>query len=173
MPSFDQIHRRRILRRKARVAFSSICLEHRLQIAGRRADDLKHIGGRGLLLQRLREIARLRLHLVEQPDILDGDHGLVGEGLQQVDLLVGERLHGRGASSAITPIARLRAAAARRACVRKPPLRRDLREVAYSGSASTSGTWTISPVEDRPPDSGAASGAIGSVVSDDLTNSGE
>ena len=31
------------------------------------------------------------LHLVEQPRILDGDDGLVGEGLQQFDVLVGER----------------------------------------------------------------------------------
>ena len=33
------------------------------------------------------------LHLVEQPHILDRDHGLVGEGLQQLDLLVAERPH--------------------------------------------------------------------------------
>jgi len=31
------------------------------------------------------------LELVEQPDVLDGDHGLVGEGLQQRDLLIRER----------------------------------------------------------------------------------
>ena len=31
------------------------------------------------------------LRLVEQPRILDGDHGLVGEGLQQLDVVVGER----------------------------------------------------------------------------------
>ena len=30
------------------------CLEYRLQLAGRRADDPQHIGRRGLLLQRLR-----------------------------------------------------------------------------------------------------------------------
>ena len=34
-----------------------------------------------------------RLHLLEQPRVLDGDHGLVGEGRDQLDLLVGERLH--------------------------------------------------------------------------------
>jgi len=38
-----------------------------------------------LLLERL-------LRLVEQPHILDGDHGLIGESLDQLDLLVGERL---------------------------------------------------------------------------------
>jgi len=31
------------------------------------------------------------LHLIEQSDIADSDHGLVGEGLQQVDLLDTER----------------------------------------------------------------------------------
>ena len=42
------------------------------------------------LLQRL-------LGLVEQPHVLDRDHRLVGEGLQQRDLLVGERAGvGRG-----------------------------------------------------------------------------
>ena len=49
------------------------------------ADHLQHFGGRGLPLERL-------LGLVEQPRVLDRDHRLVGEGLQQRDLLVGERL---------------------------------------------------------------------------------
>ena len=57
-------------------------VEHGLQIERRAADDLQHVGGRGLLLQRLGEIARARLHLVEQPHVLDRDHGLVGEGLR-------------------------------------------------------------------------------------------
>ncbi len=34
---------------------------------------------------------RPRLELLEQAHVLDGDHRLVGEGLQQLDLLVGER----------------------------------------------------------------------------------
>ena len=38
--------------------------------------------------------ARLRdFQLGEEPDVLDGDHGLVGEGLQQLRLPVGERPH--------------------------------------------------------------------------------
>ena len=36
-----------------RVAFSSMASKHRLQLAGRTGDDLEHLGGRGLLLQRL------------------------------------------------------------------------------------------------------------------------
>ena len=66
-------------------------VEHRLKFAGRTGDDLQHLGGGGLLLQRLGELARARLHLVEQPHVLDGDHRLVGEVRHELDLLVGER----------------------------------------------------------------------------------
>ena len=58
-------------------------VEHRLQIEGRAADDLEHVGGGGLLLQRFAQ-------LVEQPRVLDSDDGLGGEVLDQLDLLVGE-----------------------------------------------------------------------------------
>ena len=75
-----------------RTAFSSMALEHRLEGRRRTADDLQHLGGGGLLLQRLGQLARARLHLVEQPHVLDRDHRLVGEGLDQLDLLIGERL---------------------------------------------------------------------------------
>ena len=59
-------------------------IEHSLQIEGRAADDLEHVGGGGLLLQRFAQ-------LVEQARVLDGDDGLGGEVLDQFDLLVGER----------------------------------------------------------------------------------
>ena len=62
-------------------------VENRLQVEGRAADRLEHVGRRRLLLQRLAQFSRARLHLVEQADILDGDHRLVGEGLDQLDLL--------------------------------------------------------------------------------------
>src|SRR5262245_13944937 len=58
-------------------------VEHSLQVEGRAADDLEHIGGSGLLLQRFAQ-------LVEKPCVLDGDHGLRGEVSDQLDLLVGE-----------------------------------------------------------------------------------
>src|SRR5262249_48714266 len=61
-------------------------LEHRLEIEGRATDDLEHVGRRGLLLQRLAQ-------LIEQARVLDGDHGLGGEILDQLDLLVSERAH--------------------------------------------------------------------------------
>ena len=54
-------------------------VEHRLQIEGRAADDLEHVGGGGLLLQRFAQ-------LVEQPRVLDGDDGLSGEVSDQIDL---------------------------------------------------------------------------------------
>ena len=51
----------------------------------------KHVGGRGLLLQRLLEVARLRLHLVEQARVLDRDGSLVRESLDLSDLPFRER----------------------------------------------------------------------------------
>ena len=79
-------------------------VEHRLQIERRAADDLEHVGGGGLLLQRFGQIVGALLHLVEQPHVLDRDHGLVGEGGDQLDLLVGERAHLARASATSTPI---------------------------------------------------------------------
>ena len=58
-------------------------IEHGLQIERRAADDLEHVGGGGLLLQRLAQ-------LIEQAGVLDGDDGLRGEIPHQLDLLVGE-----------------------------------------------------------------------------------
>ena len=46
------------------------------------------------VLERGGQFARAPLHLVEQAHVLDRDHRLVGEGLDQLDLLVGERPHG-------------------------------------------------------------------------------
>src|SRR6476619_7024718 len=61
-------------------------IEHRLQIKSRAADDLEHVGGGGLLLQRFAQ-------LVEQAGVLDGDDGLRGKIAEEFDLLVGERAH--------------------------------------------------------------------------------
>src|SRR5499433_1907392 len=58
-------------------------IEHSLQIEGRAADDLEHVGGGGLLLQRLAQ-------LVEQSRVLDGDHRLGGKVRHQLDLLLGK-----------------------------------------------------------------------------------
>ncbi len=65
--------------------------EHRFQVEGRAADDLEHIGGRGLLLQGFAEIVGALAQFVEQAGVLDGDHRLIGEAGDQIDLLVGKR----------------------------------------------------------------------------------
>ena len=59
-------------------------IEHRCQIARRRVDHLQHLGGRGLLFQRLALFG-------DQPCVLDRDHRLIGEGADKLDLPVGER----------------------------------------------------------------------------------
>ena len=59
----------------------------------RRAQLVAHIGEElRLVLARLLELPALVLDLVEQADISDGDHRLVGKGRDQVDLLLRERL---------------------------------------------------------------------------------
>src|SRR6516162_251615 len=59
-------------------------IEHSLQVEGGAADYLEHVGGGGLLLQRLAQ-------LIEQARVFDGDDCLVSEVLDQLDLLIGER----------------------------------------------------------------------------------
>ena len=63
----------------------------------RGADRAPDLAERLQLVDRPRQLARPRLQLLEEPDVLDGDHGLVGEGLEELDLLVRERLHLRPA----------------------------------------------------------------------------
>ncbi len=74
-------------------------IENRLHVGRRARDDLENLGRGGLLLQGLADLgmgggerAILLLQLGEQPHVLDRDHRLVGEGLKESDLLVGERL---------------------------------------------------------------------------------
>src|SRR5262249_34502439 len=66
-------------------------VEHSLKLAGRARDDLEHLRGRGLLLQRLRQISRALAQLLEQARVLDSDHRLVREGFHQPDLLLRKR----------------------------------------------------------------------------------
>ena len=69
-------------------------IQNLLQIEGRAADHLQYVGGRGLLMQRLGQLAGTRLLRLEQAHVLDRDHGLVGEGCQKFDLTWRERVHG-------------------------------------------------------------------------------
>src|SRR5262249_30111564 len=66
--------------------------QHGLQVEGRAADHLEDFAGGSLLLQGLGEVAVSRLELAQQARVLDGDDRLVGEGRDQLDLLVGEGL---------------------------------------------------------------------------------
>ena len=66
-------------------------VEHRLHVGRRAADDAEHLGGRGLMLQGLAQFCVALLDFLEQSDILDRDHGLVGERFEQGDLLIRKR----------------------------------------------------------------------------------
>ena len=63
-------------------------VEDGLDVLRRPADHLEHLGGGGLLLER-------GFGLAEQACVLHGDDGLVGEALDQRDLLERERPRGR------------------------------------------------------------------------------
>ena len=66
------------------------CVQHRLHIGGRAADDLEHVAGRGLVFEQLLEVAGALLQFAIGLGAGDGDDSLLGEGLQQCDLAVGE-----------------------------------------------------------------------------------
>src|SRR5215831_169413 len=75
-------------------------LEDRLYVGRRARDDSQDLARGRLLLQRLADLCMsvceglvLLLKLREQPDVLDGDDGLIGEGRDQTNLLVGKRTH--------------------------------------------------------------------------------
>src|SRR5262245_18763116 len=59
-------------------------VQHRLQVGRRAADHAQDLTRSGLPLQGL-------LRLVEQSHVLDGNHGLVSEGLEELDLILWER----------------------------------------------------------------------------------
>jgi len=71
-------HRRRTLRGNR--------AEDRLHVGGRLRDHAQDLAGCRLLIQRLGQVAVLGPKLREESGVLDRDHGLVGEGLEQPDL---------------------------------------------------------------------------------------
>ena len=79
------------------LSFAKFCgtlrngVEHRSDIGGRAADDAEQVAGRSLVVERLLQFALARLLRLKETRVLDGDDGLVGEGLEQVDVSVGER----------------------------------------------------------------------------------
>jgi hypothetical protein len=79
-----------------RVAVNAV--ENKLGIAEdgveRRAQFMAHIGEElRLVFARFLDLATLFLNFLEQAHVLDGDDGLVGEGVGEFDLLIGERPH--------------------------------------------------------------------------------
>ena len=79
-------------------------VEDRLGVGRRAGDRPQDLAGRRLLLERLGQLPVPRLELREQPHVLDRDHRLVGEGLEERDLLVGERPRPPSRITAMTPI---------------------------------------------------------------------
>ena len=75
----------------SRLALSTMASSTGCDVGRRGGDHLEHVGGGGLLLQGSDRSSRACLHLVEQADVLDRDHRLVGEGGDEVDLLLRER----------------------------------------------------------------------------------
>ena len=68
-------------------------VEDRLRVGRRARDDLQDLAGGRLLLERFGQGTVARLELGEEADVLEGDDGLVGEGLEQGHLPVGEWPH--------------------------------------------------------------------------------
>src|SRR5262249_10402337 len=62
-------------------------VEYRLYVGGRTCDHPQDLARRRLLLQRLGQVLIASLQLGEQAHVLDGDDGLIGEGLEERALL--------------------------------------------------------------------------------------
>src|SRR5262245_46616008 len=67
--------------------------EYRFEVSRRGGNDLQDIGRRSLPLERLTQIIGALAQLVKQARVLDGDDGLRGEVLDQLDLLLAERAY--------------------------------------------------------------------------------
>jgi hypothetical protein len=65
-------------------------LENRSQIGRRRGDHSQNVAGGSLLIQGRPECSIPLFQFLEEASILEGDHGLIGEGLEQSDLVIGE-----------------------------------------------------------------------------------
>src|SRR5262249_23783164 len=75
-----------------RLAQARRCLQdginYWLQVVGRARNNVEHVTDRSLIVERLLDLARARLPLVEQPHVLDRNHRLVGESRDQLALLL-------------------------------------------------------------------------------------
>ena len=57
-------------------------VEDRLHVRRRAADDAEHLGCCRLMLQRLAQFRVALAEFLEQANVLDGDHCLIGEGFK-------------------------------------------------------------------------------------------
>src|SRR4030095_7161011 len=81
----DQSNHRIVGTAYARGIFSNR-VQHRLDARRRTGDNAQDLARRSLLLQRL-------VQFLEQANVLDGDHCLIGEGFKELDLSRGEGAH--------------------------------------------------------------------------------
>ena len=65
-------------------------VEHGLHVGRRTRDYAQYLGGCCLIFKGFLQLVLARLFGLEQPRVLDGDDGLVGEGLEQIDLPIGK-----------------------------------------------------------------------------------
>ena len=144
------------------------CVEDRLHVRRRAADDAEHLSRCRLMLQRLPQFRIAVLQFFEQPHVLDGDHGLIGESFEQFDLPVCERTHLRTANM---DRADGNTFAKQRRYQRGPNSHRDIAggpwhpEIRIQ-TAARSCIWIVSPVEDRPTNGAAATSGIGGILQD-------
>src|SRR5574341_1549554 len=68
-------------------------VENRLHVRRRAADYAEDFRCRRLMFQRLAQLCVTRAKFLEQANVLDGDDGLVGEGLEKRNLFVGKGSH--------------------------------------------------------------------------------
>src|SRR5262245_57282771 len=66
-------------------------IEHGLYVRRRAGDDTENLADRCLVVERFLQLALARLLRLKQPRVLDGDYGLVREGVDEFDLAFGER----------------------------------------------------------------------------------
>ncbi len=87
-----QIHHAEICPADACGVFKHL-LEHRLQFARRGADDLQHLRGCGLLLERFSQIIRALTQLFQQPRIFNSNGPLLREVCDEINLLIAKKAH--------------------------------------------------------------------------------
>ena len=111
-------------------------IENRLAVRNGAADYLEDFGRSTLVIECL-------LHIVEQPHILDRDHGLIGKSGRKLDLLVREGSYLRARQRQHANRSALAQERDTEGCAKLADLLNIKEE--YSGSASTSAIWTGLP----------------------------